>query len=80
MNYKRRFDTTIPDVMEKIDEFLELKNVNGTAENEIGTYRGTRASGIPAFSGWATLTVDSSDQQVHRELDDFLRKLEADGR
>jgi hypothetical protein len=78
MSYKQRFQTTIPNVYEKIDEFLELNDAEGKIENDIGKYKGSGVSGIPASSGWATLTVNTSDGHLINELNDFFLKLDTE--
>jgi hypothetical protein len=64
--------------LKKLLAFIESKNASASVENEVGTYKGSGASGVPYLIGWATVTVNSSDPRVHKERNDFFRKLEAE--
>ena len=77
--YTRRYNIYIEGINEKLNRFLEAKNVAGRVENEFTPRRGSDFAGTQnILSGWAILTVETSDQKLCEELNDFFRKLEND--
>jgi hypothetical protein len=68
MNFSRRFSTGIPQLKERIYEFLTTKDLTGLVENEF--QKGNEPT------GWATLTVDTGDPKLINELDGFISTLE----
>jgi len=71
MNYTRKYDTRVPEINERIHQFLKTKHLTGQVEHEFqpGNAR------LP--TGWATLTIDSADPKLHYELDSFISNLES---
>ena len=68
MNFSRRYDIRIPQLNERIHEFLRTKHLTGLVEHEF--------QNVDEPTGWATLTVDIADPQLHHELDGFISTLE----
>ena len=68
MNFSRRYNTGVPQLKERIHEFLRTKDLTGQVENEFQTGN--------APTGWAILTVDTSDPKLLNELDGFISNLE----
>lgn len=68
MNFSRKYDTRIPQLNEKIHEFLRTKHLTGQVEHEF--------QNVNEPTGWAALTVDTSDPKLHNELDAFISNLE----
>jgi hypothetical protein len=68
MNFSRRFDIRIPYLNERIHEFLGTKHLTGLVEHEF--------QNVGEPTGWATLTVDTADPQLHSELEGFISTLE----
>jgi hypothetical protein len=68
MNSNRKYDTRIPQLNERIHEFLRAKHLTGQLENEFQS--------MNEPTGWATLTVDTADPNLHNELDGFISNLE----
>jgi hypothetical protein len=68
MNFSRKYDTRIPQLNERIHEFLKTKHLTGQVEREFRD--------VNEPTGWATLTVDSPDPNLHSELDGFISNLE----
>ena len=68
MNFNRRYDTRIPQLNERIHEFLRTKHLTGQVEHEFQK--------VDEPTGWATLTVDTADSQLHHELEGFISTLE----
>jgi hypothetical protein len=69
MNYSKKYDTRIPEINERIHEFLREKHLTGQVEHEFQT----RDPKMP--TGWAILTVDTSDPMLHGELNGFISNL-----
>jgi hypothetical protein len=67
MDFRRKYDTRIPHLTERIHEFLRTKHHTGLVEHEFQADEPT---------GWAILTVDSADPKLHHELDGFISNLE----
>ena len=70
MNYSKKYDTRIPEINERIHEFLREKHLTGQVEHEFQT----RDPKMP--TGWAILTVDTSDPMLQGELNGFISTLE----
>jgi hypothetical protein len=68
MSFSRRYNTGIPQLKERMHEFLRTKDLTGQVENEFHTGN--------APTGWAILTVDTSDPKLLNELDGFISNLE----
>jgi hypothetical protein len=68
MNFSRKYDTRIPRLNERIQEFLRTKHLTGQVEHEF--------QNMNEPTGWATLTVDTADPKLHNELDGFISNLE----
>jgi len=68
MNFSRRYDTRIPQLNERILEFLKTKHLTGQVEHEF--------QNVNEPTGWATLTVDTADPRLHFELHGFISNLE----
>jgi hypothetical protein len=68
MNSSRRYNTGIPQLKERMHEFLRTKDLTAQVENEIQNGN--------APTGWAILTVDTSDPKLLYELDGFISNLE----
>jgi hypothetical protein len=68
MNFSRRYNTGIPQLKERLHEFLRTKDLTGQVENEFQTEN--------AATGWTILTVDTSDPKLLNELDGFISNLE----
>jgi hypothetical protein len=71
MNFSRRYDIRIPQLNERIHEFLRTKHLTGLVEHEF--------QNVDEPTGWATLTVDTADPQLHNELEGFVSTLERIG-
>ncbi len=68
MDFRRKYDTRIPQLTERIHEFLRTKHLTGLVEHEF------QNANEP--TGWAILTVDSADPNLHYELDGYISNLE----
>jgi hypothetical protein len=68
MNFSRRYNTGVPQLHERIHEFLRTKHLAGQVEHEFQK--------VNEPTGWATLTVDTADPKLHNELDGFISNLE----
>jgi hypothetical protein len=68
MNFGRRYNTGIPQLQERIYEFLRTKHLTGLVENDF--------QNVNEPTGWATLTVDTADPKLLNELDGFISNLE----
>lgn len=68
MNFSRKYDTRIPQLNERIHEFLKTKHLTGQVEHEF--------KNVNEPTGWATLTVDTADPMLHNELEGFISNLE----
>jgi hypothetical protein len=56
MNFGRRYNTGIPQLQERIYEFLRTKHLTGLVENEF--------QNVNEPTGWAILTVDTADPKL----------------
>jgi hypothetical protein len=70
MSYSKKYDTRIPEINQRIHEFLREKHLTGQVEHEFQT----RDPNTP--TGWAILTVDTSDPMLQGELHGFISTLE----
>jgi hypothetical protein len=70
MNFSRRYDTRIPQLTERIHEFLRAKHLTGQVQHEF------RLVDVNEPTGWAMLSVDTFDPKLHQELDSFISKVE----
>jgi hypothetical protein len=70
MDFSRKYDTHIPQLTERIHDFLKTKHLTGRVEHEF------RLANVNEPTGWATLTVDTADPELHNELDGFISNLE----
>jgi hypothetical protein len=68
MNCSRKYDTRIPQLNERIHEFLRTKHLTGQVEHEFQS--------VNEPTGWATLTADTGDPNLPNELDGFISNLE----
>jgi hypothetical protein len=68
MNFSRRYDIRIPHLNERIHEFLRTKHLTGLVEHEF--------QNVDEPTGWAILTLDTADRQLHNELEGFISTLE----
>jgi hypothetical protein len=68
MNFSRRYDTGIPQLTERIHEFLRTKHLTGQVEHEF--------QNVNEPTGWATLKVDTADPRLQNELEGFMSSLE----
>jgi hypothetical protein len=68
MNFSRRYDTGIPQLTERIHEFLRTKHLTGQVEHEL--------QNVNEPTGWANLKVDTADPQLQNELEGFMSSLE----
>jgi hypothetical protein len=68
MDFSRKYDTRIPQLTERIHEFLRTKHLTGLVEHEF------QNANEP--TGWAILTVDTADPKLHYELEGFISILE----
>jgi hypothetical protein len=64
MNFGRKYDTRIPQLNERIHEFVRTKHLIGQVEHEFQSVNEP------------TLTVDTADPNLHNELDGFISNLE----
>ncbi len=72
MSYTRKYSTDIPEINEKIYNFLKGKNIPWRIENEVRPLRGSGIAGTMSVpTGWATLTVGTSDPKLCEELNDL---------
>jgi hypothetical protein len=62
--YSRRFDTSVPNIREKLLDFFETRDFLWNVENDP--------------TGWATLTVCPADPQLHEDLDNLFRRIETE--
>jgi len=78
MSYTRRFETGAGNI-EKLQQFLEAKNLVGKIEEDFRQARGAGSLGIVNVpTGWATLTVNTPTSRLRKELISFFQKLEND--
>jgi hypothetical protein len=78
MSYTRRFETGAGNI-EKLQQFLETKNLVGKIEKEFRQSRGSGSLGTMSVpTGWATLTVNAPASKIRRELTYFFQTLEKD--
>ena len=68
MDFRRKYDTRIPRLTERIHEFLRTKHLTGQVEHEF--------QNVDEPTGWAILTVDSANPKLHNELGGFISNLE----
>jgi hypothetical protein len=68
MDFSRKYDTRIPQLTERIHEFLKTKHLTGQVEHEFRN--------VNEPTGWAILTVDTADPALNNELDGFISNLE----
>jgi hypothetical protein len=68
MCFSRKYDTRVPQLSERIHEFLRMKHLTARVEHEFNKMNGP--------TGWAILTVDTSDPQLHHELSSVISSLE----
>ena len=68
MNFSRKYDIRTPQLNERIHEFLRTKHLTGLVEHEF--------QNVDEPTGWAVLTVDTADPQLHNELEGFISTLE----
>ncbi len=74
MSYTRRFETGAGNI-EKLQQFLETKNLVGKIEKDFRQSRGAGSLGIVSVpTGWATLTVQHSSFEASERIDFFLSK------
>jgi len=69
MSYKTRYDTRIPGIDERLQEFLRAEHLTGQVEHEF------EPGNVNKPTGWATLTVDTSDPRLCEELESFISAL-----
>jgi hypothetical protein len=78
MSYTRRFETGAGNI-EKLQQFLETKNLVGKIEKDFRQSRGSGSLGTMSVpTGWATLTVNAPASKLRKELIYFFQKLEND--
>ena len=70
MNYTRKYDLRIPEINERIREFLKTKHLAGQVKHEF------HPGNVNIPTGLATLTVDSADPRLNEELNGFISYLE----
>ena len=70
MNYTRKYDLRIPEINERIREFLKTKHLAGQVEHEF------QPGNVNMATGWVILTVDSADARLHHELNSVISNLE----
>jgi hypothetical protein len=68
MNFSIRYDTGIPQLTERIHEFLRTKHLTGQVEHEF--------QNVNEPTGWAILKVDTADPRLQNELEGFISNLE----
>jgi hypothetical protein len=68
MSFSKKYDLRIPQLTERIHEFLRAKHLTGQVEHEFNN--------VNEPTGWATLTVDTADPVLDNELDGFISNLE----
>ena len=68
MSFGRKYDTRLPQLTERIHDFLRTKHLTGLVEHEF--------QNVNEATGWATLKVDTADPQLQNELDGFISNLE----
>ena len=74
MSYTRRFETGAGNI-EKLQQFLEAKNLVGKIEKGFRQSRGSGSLGTMSVpTGWATLTVNTPASKLRKEFDFFLSK------
>jgi hypothetical protein len=75
-SYKKRFQA-YPEIVEEIANLLRNKHVQWEIENQTNGKRGDEIEGIINVPvGEATLTVETSDPNLRKDLDDLISKLE----
>jgi hypothetical protein len=74
MRYTRNFSSDIPEIKEKIFDFLNGRNARWRIESQTGPLRDSEKAGAPG--GRASLTLQTSDLNLREELNDLFRKLE----
>jgi hypothetical protein len=76
MSYTRRF-LAYPEILEEIANLLHNKDVRWGIENQMNDKRGDEIEGtINVPVGEATLTVETSDPNLQKDLDDLISRLE----
>ena len=76
MSYKKRFQA-YPEILEEIANLLRHKDVQWGIENQTNGKRGDEIEGtINVPVGEATLTVETSDPNLKKDLDDLISRLE----
>jgi hypothetical protein len=76
MSYTRTF-LAYPEIVEEISNLLRNKHVQWGIENEMNDKRsGEIAGAMKVEVGQATLTVDTSESNLRKDLDDLISKLE----
>ncbi len=68
MPFSRKYDTRIPQLSERIHEFLRTKHLTARVEHEF--------QNVNVPTGWVILTVDTSDPRLHNELSSVISSLE----
>jgi hypothetical protein len=68
MSFGRKYNTRLPQLTERIHDFLRTKHLTGLVEHEF--------QNVNEPTGWATLMVDTADPQLQNELDGFISNLE----
>jgi hypothetical protein len=65
MTHKIRFAITTPEIIGKLQQFFEAKDVRWSVENESRPRKGLGIAGtVNVPTGWATLTVETSDPTI----------------
>lgn len=79
MSYTRSF-LAYPEIVEEVSNLLRQKDVQWKIENQTdqkNDIRGDEIAGaMMAEVGQATLTVDTSESNLRKDLDDLISKLE----
>lgn len=74
MRYERKFRIN-PKDWEKLLQFIQTKNVPANVEGETQPYKAAGIAGtIPAPTGLATITFETTDPQLSKEFDDLIFK------
>jgi hypothetical protein len=73
MRYTKRFQIGKGDI-ERLQQFLETKKIEGKIEEEFSQSRGSGAE--DRATGWATLTINTPAPKLRKELNSFFQKLE----
>jgi hypothetical protein len=76
MSYTRKFPSN-PKIIEPIWQFLQANNLKGTIKNETRPQRGSADAEVENKpTGWATLTVETSEPKILTILNLLIWKLE----